>query len=260
MPRTTRTKRDATGSGTDALDELYRGPPEDFVAGRDKLASELRAAGDRDEAQRVKKLRRPSAAASLLNRVALESPERLKEFASAVGELEAAQERMLAGEDDGAERWREAASGEREAAAGVVEEAGRLTREAGRDPSERALEQVGETLTAAVGDPELRERVLAGRLEREQAGATLGTPAAAPQPRRRGAARAERKDTAAARRDLKRLERELAAAEEREQRSRERAEKAAEALREEKSKLAERRRATADLRRQVAAAERRAKR
>ncbi len=258
MPRRTRTKREATGSGTGALDELYRGPPEDFVAGRDKLASELRAAGDRDEAQRIKKLRRPTAAASLLNRVALGSPARLREFASAVEELASAQERMIAGEDDGAAQWRAAAARERDAAAAVVEEAGRMARDAGRDASERALEQAGETLTAATGDPGLRGRVLAGRLEREQAGATLGVPAAAA-PRRQGARKAERKDTAGARRELKRLERELVAAEDREQRSRERVEHAEEALRDEKAKLAERRRASAGLRRDLAAAEKRAK-
>jgi hypothetical protein len=56
------------------LDELYREHPESFVAGRDRLAKDLRAAGERDEADRVGKLRRPTVAAWLINRAALSSP------------------------------------------------------------------------------------------------------------------------------------------------------------------------------------------
>ena len=60
------------------LDELYRERPEDFVATRDELVKELRADGDRDGAERLKKLRRPTATAWLINRVALDSPELLE--------------------------------------------------------------------------------------------------------------------------------------------------------------------------------------
>ena len=58
------------------LDALYRERPGAFVAGRDRLAKDVRDAGDREEANRIKALRRPSVAAWLINAAALSSPNR----------------------------------------------------------------------------------------------------------------------------------------------------------------------------------------
>ena len=96
------------------LDELYREPPDGFVAARDRLAKELRAAGDGDEAARVKKLRRPTIGAWMINRVALEGREQVEEFAAASRALEEAQVRAVEGADQGASGWREAAAREPE--------------------------------------------------------------------------------------------------------------------------------------------------
>ena len=238
------------------LDELYREHPEGFVAGRDELAKELRAAGDRDEADRVKKLRRPSNAAWLINRAALTSPTRLKEFAEASRKLEAAQERALEGKDEGAEKWRAAAARERDAVSAVVDVAESAAREAGHPPNDRVLELVGETLRAASGDSELRERVLGGRVEREQSAATLGTPAGAPPRRAASTAAAKRRDVTQARRELERLRSELDDATAREGRLRAQVDQTATALKREKARLAEAKRDAAALRRRVKAAER----
>jgi hypothetical protein len=239
------------------LDELYRDHPDGFVAGRDRLVKEIRAAGDRDEADRVKKLRRPTVAAWLINLPALSSPAELEEFAEASRELEAAQSRALEGEDDGAAGWRAAAARERDAAGAVSDVAERIARDRGHPASERALELVGETLRAASADPELRERVFRGRVERERSAATLGTPTVMPQPRGdRGSAK--RRERAQSRRELEALEAELADATAREEELRARVERTTEALRREKAELAEGRRATAGLRRRVKAAQRRA--
>jgi hypothetical protein len=250
----------------DRLDDLYREHPSGFVAARDRLAKELRSAGDRDEADRVKKLRRPSAAAWLLNVAALTEPKALKEFAKAASALEKAQERALEGKDEGAAKWRAAAAREREAAAAVLEAAEDAARDAGHPATKPALDAVDETLRAAAADAELRERVVAGRLEREQSGATIGTlgmTAAAPsKPRGKSkddAGAAKRREVAQAARELKRLERELQDAEAREERLGARVDEAAEALKREKQALAEGKRETADLRRQVKAAQRKAK-
>lgn len=241
------------------LDELYREHPEGFVAGRDKLAKELRAAGDRDEPDRVKKLRRPSNAAWLINRVALTTPARLKEFAEASRKLEAAQERALEGKDSGAQKWRAAAARERDAVGAVVDVAESAARDAGHPPNERVLELVGETLRAASGDPELRERVLRGRVEREQSAATLGTPAGAPPRRAASTASAKRRDVTQARRELERLQRDLDDATAREGRLRSQVDQTAAALKREKSRLADAKRDAAALRRRVKAAERKAR-
>jgi hypothetical protein len=240
------------------LDELYREHPERFVAGRNQLAKDLRAAGDRDEAERVKKLRRPSLAAWLINRAALTSPARVEDFAEASRELEAAQGRALEGKDEAAAKWRAAAARERDATAAVVEAAESSAREAGHPATPRALELVGETLRAATGDPELRERVLQGRVEREQSAATLGTPAAAPT-RRRERGSAKRREGAQARRELERLEDELADATTRQERAGTAVERTAETLRREKARLAEVKRESAGLRRRLKAAQRRAR-
>jgi hypothetical protein len=246
------------GGADDPLDELYGEHPDGFVAARNQLAKDLRAAGDRDEADRIKKLRRPTAAAWLINRAALESPAALKQFADASRQLEEAQRQALEGDEAGADQWRTAAARERDAIAAVLEQAERAARDAGHPPSERVLELAGQTLRAATADPELRERALSGRLERERSGATLGTPAAAGPPRRRDRTSAKRQERAQARRDLDRLEADLADATEREERLRAQVARTEQLLREEKAKLADSKREATALRRRVQTAQRRA--
>jgi hypothetical protein len=240
------------------LDELYREHPEEFVAGRDRLAKDVRAAGDREEADRIKKLRRPSVAAWLINRIALSSPEPLEEFAEASRRLEEAQGRALDGEEEAVAEWRAAAARERDANAAVIEAAAGLARDAGHSVNQRALELAGETLRAAAGDAGLRDRVMRGRLEREQSAPTLGTPAGPPA-RKRASGSAKRRDVAMARRELERLHDELDEASAREERLHESVERTTEALRQDKARFADAKRETAKLRRQVKAAERKAK-
>ncbi len=246
----------------DRLDELYREFPDRFVAGRNALAKELRAKSRRDEAERVKALRRPSAAAWLINRVSFDSPELLHEFAEASRAVAEAQNRALEGDEEAADEWRAAAARERDATAAVADAAERVARGDEGPVSPRSVELVVETLRAAGGDPELRDRVVRGRVERERSAATLGVSSFAPSPQRTAkTARTQRKREAVqARRDLKQLEGEVAVAAERERRLAGRVEQTAEALRREKAKLAEAKRGAANLRRQLKAAERRARR
>jgi hypothetical protein len=249
---------EASPAATDQrLDELYREHPAEFVTGRDQLVRDLRAVGARDEADRVKKLRRPTVAAWLINRAALESPAQFEEFAEASRGLEDAQGRALEGEDAAAE-WRAAAGREREATGAIVDFAETVARDAGHPASEPALELVGETLRAATSDPELRERVLRGRVERERSAATLGT-RAVPQ-RRRDPGSAKRRGRAQARKELESLEGELADATAREERLRAQVAQTADAMRQQKTRLAESKRETAGLKRRVKAARRRAQR
>jgi hypothetical protein len=240
------------------LDELYREHPDAFVAARNELVGELRLTGDREEAKRISKLRRPSVAAWLINRTALSSPERLQEFAAASRRLEEAQTRALEGDDEAVAEWRAAAAEAREANAAVVETAAALARDSGHSVNPRALELAGETLQAAAGDADLRDRLTRGRLQREQSAPTLGMPAATPR-RRRGSVAAKRRDLAQARHELGRLREELDQAARREERLRESVGRTTETLREEKARLADAKRETANLRRGVKAAKRRAK-
>lgn len=144
------------------LDALYTGSPEDFVAGRDALAKELRAAGDADLAKEIKALRRPSVAAGLLNRAALGHPKELKAFASAVGKLRKASAKAKGG------ALRDAARAEREAASAVVA----LAEQEGGEGA--ALERIAETLKAAAADEKVEDLFVRGRLEKERRAASIG--------------------------------------------------------------------------------------
>lgn len=66
------------GAAADDLDDrvaaVYGGPLTSFVAGRDALARELRSAGRRDDAARVRKLRKPKLVAWALDAGARADP------------------------------------------------------------------------------------------------------------------------------------------------------------------------------------------
>jgi uncharacterized coiled-coil DUF342 family protein len=240
------------------LDSLYREHPEGFVAGRNELAKELRAAGDREEAERIKRLRRPSAAAWLVNLTALSSPESLQAFSEASEQLEATQARALEGDEDAVAEWREAIVHERDALAAIVDTASSLARDAGHPVNQRALELVGETLQAAAGDADLRDRVMRGRVEREQTATTLGTPAGLT-PKASSTRSAKKRDLTQARRELERLHDELDEVTARQEELSERIARTTELLRQDKGRLAEAKREATALRKRVKAAERRAK-
>ena len=74
-----------------SIDALYAGPPAEFVAGRDALAAQARAAGDRAEATRIKALRRPTIGAWYLNRAARDDLTSLRELLTLGTELRQAQ-------------------------------------------------------------------------------------------------------------------------------------------------------------------------
>ncbi|HVU02819.1 MAG TPA: hypothetical protein VHE30_13760 [Polyangiaceae bacterium] len=74
------------------LDELFRGPVASFVAGRNRVVKELRAAGRKDDAAAVGKLERPAPVAWVLNRLHFDEPELLAELRDAGAALKRAQE------------------------------------------------------------------------------------------------------------------------------------------------------------------------
>ncbi len=234
------------------LNDLYRERPEDFVAGRDALARDLRAEGDRDSAAAVKKLRRPSAAAWVINRISSEEPERTRDFVRASEKLADTQRRVLEGDAAGAE-LRTAAADEREHVDAMVADARRVTAGQGGNVTS-VVERVAETLRAVGGDAELRRRVLRGRVEKEQSAATVGIPGGTTMPKRRKAdptaAKLER-----ARRELARLREELAEAETRRDRDQEAVNQAEEELRRAKTGLSASKRAVRELERRVRGAE-----
>jgi hypothetical protein len=141
--------------------ELYGVPPEEFIEARDRLAKELKDAGQDDEAATVKKLRKPSVVAWALNAAAREAPEDVDALLEAGEELRRAQRKALskAGTDD-------------------LFTATEARKRATRAVADRALEALGargeahrdrivSTLEAASIDRELGRRLREGTLERD---------------------------------------------------------------------------------------------
>jgi hypothetical protein len=147
-----------------AADELYGLPPGEFTRARDARVKELRKE-DREAADAVKGLRKPSVAAWALNQLARRRPKDLDRLLAAGEDLRSAQEELLAGGDRAA--FQEAAAKERELVAGLSGEAAALAGEAGQGGT-GLQEKVAETLHAAALDAETAEELRSGRLVRER--------------------------------------------------------------------------------------------
>jgi septal ring factor EnvC (AmiA/AmiB activator) len=156
------------------LDELYRGAPEDFTAGRNELAAELKAASEAEAAADVKRLKRPTQAASVVNRLSLDHPGETQALLDAAERLRDVHSQL--GAAGSGERLREAARQERQSLERLTE----IARQMGPRQSASTLHRVGETLQAVGSDEEVARLVRTGRLDRERraAGVTGGaTPA-----------------------------------------------------------------------------------
>ena len=205
---------------TAALDaeteRLYGLDPEEFVAARDASAKALRGDGRRAEAATVAKLRKPSVAAWVVNRLARDEADLVEALLDAGAKL---REVQLAGA--AAADLRAAIEAEAKALDALMRPAARIAGAtgSGRDAT---LARARDTLHAAALDPDLADETRRGVVVREQQaiGFPLGAavperPARAPAPKtaQKTAAKAEPEpppahDEVAA----KRLERAAAAA------------------------------------------------
>lgn len=171
-----------------APEDLYGLPLDEFTPARDALAKELKAAGQKEEAAKVKKLRKPSLAAWALNRVAREHPEAIDGLRQAGADLRAAQEEALAGD---AGRVRDAGRDVAAEVDRVAALAGDLLQGAGRPVSAAQQEKLVSTLRTAAVDDDAGEALARGVLVDELestgfsllgAGAGIGAPARPRQP------------------------------------------------------------------------------
>ena len=143
-----------------AADQLYGLPPGEFTRARDARAKELRSDGDREAADAVKRLRKPTVAAWALNQLARRRAKDVERLVKAGEALRAAQEELLAGGDRAA--FQKAASRERELVADLSTDAAAMANEAGERGS-GLQEKLAETLHAAALDEETAEELRAGR-------------------------------------------------------------------------------------------------
>ena len=171
----------------EAAEELYGLPPGEFTPARDERAKELRKSGDRDPADAVKALRKPTLAAWALNQLARQRGKELGRLLTAGERLRAAQEELLAGGDRSA--FQEAAAAERELVAELTGAAREIVSEIGERPGAGLDEKVSATLHAAALDEDTAEELRAGRMTREReaiggfGALTAGSPPSAPKAR-----------------------------------------------------------------------------
>jgi hypothetical protein len=157
------------------LDRLYALPLNEFTAARDELAKRLRAEGERDLADEVKGLRKPTVSVWLVNQLARKREvdiKRLLKAGEALGKAQAT-----------AKGFAEARSNEQHA----LERLASAAREAGVGP--QAADRAIQTLRAASLTDEGRDLLKRGRLTEELEPPGFEALAGMPAPKRAKAAK-----------------------------------------------------------------------
>jgi hypothetical protein len=148
------------------IDKLYAAPGEEFVGGRKALAQKPRKEGERAAALRVEDLRKPTAAAAVVNQLARSERMNVRALLTAGERLHDAQADVLRGGKP--EAIRKAAEDERKAISALVAAA------RNEGVGDAVLRRVESTLHAAAIDPEGRAELAAGRLTKELEAAGFG--------------------------------------------------------------------------------------
>jgi hypothetical protein len=153
------------------IDKLYGVPLDEFIHDRDDLAKRLRREGERESAERIKKLRKPSAGAWALNQAVRRRRKETEALLAAGERLREAHESVMSGGDPA--ELRDAMQEERGLASGLADCAEAIASETGKSgPALR--ERVRSTLHAATVDEEARDELAKGRFVREREAVGLG--------------------------------------------------------------------------------------
>jgi hypothetical protein len=167
------------------IDRLYGRPPAEFTAARNALAKRLRAEGEKAAAMRVEDLRKPTAAAGVVNRLAREERMNVRALLTAGERLREAQAKLLrGGSPDGVHK---AAADERKAIGALLAAARK------EGVGDAVVRRVEETLRAVAVDDEARRLIEEGRLTHELEPVGFGL-TGMPKPTRRAKKRPPRPD------------------------------------------------------------------
>ncbi|MGW5921160.1 hypothetical protein ACWFPY_19425 [Nocardia fluminea] len=142
----------------DVAGELYTLDPGDFVSTRAERAAQARADGDRDLAKAITALRKPTVAAWTVNLLARHAPREIAALLDLGDALRSAQ-RQLSGD-----KLRALGTQRQQVVNAMTKRAAELAAEHDRPASEQVLREVGQTLTAALADPEVADLVRTGVL------------------------------------------------------------------------------------------------
>lgn len=159
-----------------AADELYGLAPEEFTAARDERVRAARAAGNRQLAAALGRLRRPTVSAYVLNLLVRDQPEVGEQLVALGEELRRAQEELSG------PALRQLAGQRQQLVGALVRSARRIAAAAGHPVSPAVAYELEQTLHAALADPDVAVEVGSGRLAR--AASRTGFDAAAPEPAR----------------------------------------------------------------------------
>ncbi|MGW7290730.1 hypothetical protein ACWGH4_35275 [Streptomyces sp. NPDC054847] len=209
------------------LDELYALRPHEFTAVRNQRAAEARRAGDRELAERIRALRRPTVSAWAGNMLVRKEPDKVRPLIS-LGEGLREAHRNLDGE-----QLRELGRQQHLLVGALAREARQLAAEEGQSVGEAAFHEIEATLHAVLADPEAARQWAAGHLDRPlnapvgftgleaSAGATV-RPASPARPEARPEPSPEPAEDAGARRRREKLDDARQEAEDAERQARER--------------------------------------
>jgi len=183
-------------SGDSTLDDvrhaLYAGPRATFVERRKELAGEARAGGDRDAAKMIGEMRKPTAAAHVVNLLAQADDSSLQDLV----ELGASIRRAMAEGDD--PEVRALLQGRAAALSKTVAQVRKIARENGESVSGAVGDQIAQTLRAAMASDEAAAAVRNGTLaealdEPGFGGFSIESAARAPSPKSSGRGKAQPK-------------------------------------------------------------------
>jgi hypothetical protein len=192
-------------------DELYSLHPGEFTASRNAWAKQAKAEGDKELADEIRQLEKPTTSAWLVNLLAREHSEELEPLIALGREL------REAATDIDPEELRQLTRQRHQVVSALVQQARRLGAAQGTKVSDSVALEVQQTLDASLADPGVADDVLAGRITHAQEYAGFGgpmigtatsgarpsrsTPAIAPREQRAGQKQADVTDLAARRRE-----------------------------------------------------------
>ncbi|MGY2007563.1 hypothetical protein ACW9HJ_10320 [Nocardia gipuzkoensis] len=142
----------------DVAHDLYGLAPAEFVAARADRAAEAAQAGDKQLAAAIGKLRKPTLTAWAANMLARAAPGEVADLLRLGAALAAAQRKLSA------ERLRSLTAQRQQLVNALAKKAGALAAEHGHPVGEGVVREVGQTLAAALADPEVAERLRTGTL------------------------------------------------------------------------------------------------
>ena len=148
--------------------ELYLVPPAQFVAARDQVVRQARAAGHGDLARELQALRRPTLSAWLVNALSRHQRPRMQELFALGRQLRQAQTQL-----DG-DLLRRLPAQREDLIAELLDWASRHAAEVGVQPTQAALSEVEATLQAGLVDLAAAAAVMSGHLVRPMSHAGFG--------------------------------------------------------------------------------------